>query len=102
MNLSDFVDCSNSCSKHNFVTTLEVAQAILQTLIERQVRSSAWWNADFLNASTIDSVNNGIVTTEAVENALSGTWPHFFAVGLGLDLTVAQTKQLKGMVMSHE
>eukprot|EP00439_Symbiodinium_sp_Y106_P044337 s4196_g5.t1 len=34
----------------------EVAQAILQTLIERQ----------------------------AVENALSGTWPHFFAVGLGL------------------
>jgi len=34
----------------------EVAQAILQTLIERQ----------------------------AVEGALSGTWPHFFAVGLGL------------------
>ncbi|CAE8594993.1 unnamed protein product [Polarella glacialis] len=34
----------------------EVAQAILQTLIERQ----------------------------AVEEALSGTWPHFFAVGLGL------------------
>merc|ERR1740121_2356381 len=34
----------------------EVAQAILQTLIERQ----------------------------AVEDALSGTWPHFFAVGLGL------------------
>merc|ERR1719454_701759 len=33
-----------------------VAQAILQTLIERQ----------------------------AVEGALSGTWPHFFAVGLGL------------------
>ena len=50
----------------------------------------------------MDSVNNGIVTTEAVENALSGTWPHFFAVGLGLDLTVAQTEQLKGMVMSHE
>ncbi len=95
-----FVDCSNSCSKHNFATTLEVAQAILQTLIERQVRSSAWWK--FLNASAIDSVNNGIVTTEAVENALSGTWPHFFAVGLGLDLTVAQTEQQKGMVMSHE
>jgi len=34
----------------------DVAQAILQTLIERQ----------------------------AVENALDGTWPHFFAVGLGL------------------
>merc|ERR1711972_140849 len=34
----------------------EVAQAILQTLIERQ----------------------------AVEGALSGTWPYFFAVGLGL------------------
>jgi len=34
----------------------EVAQAILSTLIERQ----------------------------AVEGALSGTWPHFFAVGLGL------------------
>mmetsp|Transcript_102165 Transcript_102165/g.288581 ORF Transcript_102165/g.288581 Transcript_102165/m.288581 type:complete len:881 (+) Transcript_102165:76-2718(+) len=34
----------------------EVAQAILQTLIERQ----------------------------AVEGALTGTWPHFFAVGLGL------------------
>lgn len=34
----------------------DVAQAILQTLIERQ----------------------------AVEGALSGTWPHFFAVGLGL------------------
>jgi 26S proteasome regulatory subunit N1 len=34
----------------------EVAQAILQTLIERQ----------------------------SVEGALSGTWPHFFAVGLGL------------------
>jgi len=34
----------------------EVAQAILQTLIERQ----------------------------AVDGALSGTWPHFFAVGLGL------------------
>jgi len=34
----------------------EVAQAIIQTLIERQ----------------------------AVEGALSGTWPHFFAVGLGL------------------
>lgn len=34
----------------------EVAQAILQTLIERQ----------------------------AVDDALSGTWPHFFAVGLGL------------------
>merc|ERR1719183_2839310 len=34
----------------------EVAQAIMQTLIERQ----------------------------AVEGALSGTWPHFFAVGLGL------------------
>merc|ERR1719263_2208859 len=34
----------------------EVAQAILQTLIERQ----------------------------AVEGALDGTWPHFFAVGLGL------------------
>jgi 26S proteasome regulatory subunit N1 len=34
----------------------EVAQAILQTLIERQ----------------------------AVEGALSGTWPHFFGVGLGL------------------
>jgi 26S proteasome regulatory subunit N1 len=34
----------------------EVAQAILETLIERQ----------------------------AVEGALSGTWPHFFAVGLGL------------------
>lgn len=39
----------SSCSE-------EVAQAILQTLIERQ----------------------------AVEGALSGTWPHFFAVGLGL------------------
>eukprot|EP00933_Yihiella_yeosuensis_P032889 TRINITY_DN2655_c0_g1_i1.p1 TRINITY_DN2655_c0_g1~~TRINITY_DN2655_c0_g1_i1.p1 ORF type:complete len:891 (-),score=252.91 TRINITY_DN2655_c0_g1_i1:80-2752(-) len=34
----------------------EVAQAVLQTLIERQ----------------------------AVEGALDGTWPHFFAVGLGL------------------
>jgi len=34
----------------------EVAQAILQTLLERQ----------------------------AVEGALDGTWPHFFAVGLGL------------------
>jgi len=34
----------------------EVAQAILETLIERQ----------------------------AVEGALNGTWPHFFAVGLGL------------------
>merc|ERR1719379_3158060 len=34
----------------------EVAQAIIQTLIERQ----------------------------AVDEALSGTWPHFFAVGLGL------------------
>merc|ERR1712226_513109 len=34
----------------------EVAQAILQTMIERQ----------------------------AVEGALNGTWPHFFAVGLGL------------------
>jgi len=39
----------SSCSE-------EVAQAILQTCLERQ----------------------------AVEGALSGTWPHFFAVGLGL------------------
>jgi len=44
----------------------EVAQAILQTLIERQ----------------------------AVEGALSGTWPHFFAVGLGL-LYLGQQDQVE-------
>ena len=33
--------------------------------------------------------------TQAVENALSGTWPHFFAVGLGLVLVFVFLKHLK-------
>ena len=28
-------------------------------------------------------MNSAVLSSEAVENALSGTWPHFFAVGLG-------------------
>merc|ERR1719281_1661144 len=58
-------DCTIECSAMAAVSlglvfvascSDDVAQAILQTLIERQ----------------------------AVDGALSGTWPHFFAVGLGL------------------
>ena len=30
-----------------------------------------------------DSTNSALSSPEAVENALNGTWPHFFAVGLG-------------------
>lgn len=82
-------------------TTLSQPWRLLRPFFRLSLRDK-YAAQTFSTHRPIDSVNNRIVTIEAVENALSGTWPHFFAVGLGLDLTVERTEQLKGMVMSHE
>ena len=99
MNVNPFVDPFKMHCTNMF--ELEVAQAILQTLIERQVLALLFAPfAKYLPCLTCQrqlhliSVHADSVLRscdEAVENALSGTWPHFFAVGLGLDLILIQT-----------
>lgn len=81
-------NCSYQYTSWQLEFELEVAQAILQTLIERQVLASSSSCQELWNQLMLIQF---IVAAKAVENALSGTWPHFFAVGLGLSLILART-----------